>query len=107
MNRRTEYVKGYGYVTGDGILDSVVQGLKTLVASKAVGDAASEALKAGAKSAGDKLGTKIIERAFKGNPRNSPRSNASNDSIPNNLLKEIYGNSLFGKKQSGKGLCRI
>lgn len=91
MDRNTKYVRGYGYVTqsGDGLFDTVIDGLKTIATSKAVIDAGSEALKAGAKSAGDKLGAKIVERAFKKKETmKMPKSKK--------LLDDIYGQSIFG-----------
>ena len=32
--RQTTYVKGYGYVTGDGIFDTIVEGIKTVASNK-------------------------------------------------------------------------
>ena len=128
FNRETEYVRGYGYVTGDGILDTITEGIKTLVTSKAVRDAGSEALKAAAKSGGDKLGTKIVERAFKekrqsnGEEKTKEKERQSKEILLDqtkpitetkttskqnrDILKEIYADSLF-KKQRGRGLNRI
>ena len=52
--RETTYIKGYGYVTGDGIFDTIVEGIKTLASNKTVQDGLKEDFKAASKSAGDK-----------------------------------------------------
>ena len=97
MRRRTEYVKGYGYVTtGDGLTDTIIEGIKTIVNSKTARDSLSEAVKAASKSAGDKLGSRIVEKAFE--KKDKPKCKAS--------IKDIYGESIF-KKQSGRGFKRI
>ena len=122
MERKTEYIKGYGYVTtGDGLFDTVIGGIKDLVTSKAVRDAGSEALKAAAKSGGDKLGSKVVERVFKDKQSNKivnekPKIHFSYDPVEpvkttkkttsKDILKDIYGDGLF-KKQKGRGLRRI
>ena len=95
MRRQTEYVKGYGYVTvtGDGLTDTIIEGIKTIVGSKTARDSLSEAVKAASKSAGDKLGTKIVEKAFKS--KDKPKAKVS--------LKDIYGDGMF----NGRGLKRI
>ena len=122
MERHTEYIRGYGWTTttGDGILDTITEGIKTLVTSKAVRDAGSEALKAAAKSGGDKLGTKIVERAFdrRGKEKQEKQQKPTNldDTVKvspkqnNDILKQIYGDSLFSKrnkKQKGSALLRL
>ena len=84
--RQTTYVKGYGYVTGDGIFDTIVEGIKTVASSKTVQDGVKEGFKAASKSAGDKLGSKIVEKAFEKKQKK-----------PDDILKEIYGKSLFKK----------
>ena len=93
-------MKGYGYVTGDGIFDTIT----SLITSKAVKDAGSEALEGFAKSAGDKLGTKVVERAFKEkSSKQEPTKQQSTKKQSRDILKEIYGTSLF----KGNGLKRL
>ena len=83
--RETAYVKGYGYVTGDGIFDTVLEGIKTVASTKTFQDSLSEGVKAASKSAGDKLGSKLVEKVFEKKKK------------PDDILKEIYGKSLFKK----------
>ena len=92
--RRTKYIKGYGYVTfGNGLSETLIEGIKTFVGSKTARDSLSEAVKAASKSAGDKLGTKLVEKAFE--KKEKQRGKVS--------LKDIYGESIF----KGRGLKRI
>ena len=62
--RETAYVKAYGYVTGDGIFDTILEGIKTVASNKTKQDGVKEGFKAASKSVGDKLGFKIVEKAF-------------------------------------------
>ena len=122
MERKTEYIKRYGYVTtGDGLFDTVIGGIKDLVTSEAVGDAGSEVLKAAAKSCGDKLGSKVVERVFKDKLSNKTVNEkldvqfgydpvepikTTKKTTSRDILKDIYGDGLF-MKQKGKGLRGI
>ena len=85
--RRSRYYKGYGYISGDGIFDT----LTSILSSSRTKDILTEGAKALAKSAGDKAGAKLVEKISttsktKSKPRNSE-----------DVLKQIYGNSIIGK----------
>ena len=77
MNRTTRYYKGYGYVTnqnkvneerivnGNGIFDNIVKGITSVISSNRTKDVLTEGAKAIAKSAGDKAGSKIVDKITK------------------------------------------
>ena len=128
-NRNTRYYRNYGYITtydnkiqnGHGIIDNIVKGVSSILSSNRTKDVITEGAKAIAKSSGDKLGTKIVEKAFKDKTNKLP--NNITNKLPNNkittnktsnktnksteqILKEIYGNSIL-KKQRGKGINKL
>ena len=50
------------YVKGDGIFDTLLEGIKTVASTKALQDSLSEGVKAASKSAGSKLGSKLVKK---------------------------------------------
>lgn len=87
--RKTEFHRGYGYITGDGVLDDIVKGVTS---------ALTEGTKALAKSAGDKIGSKLVEKVTTAKKKHIMLKDRNNDKRSNEqALKEIYGDSILGK----------
>ena len=96
--RETEYYRGYGYVSGDGVFDNILKGVTSVLASNRTKDVITEGAKAMAKSAGDKAGAKLVEKvsstkAIK-KENEKPRSKTKTNEA---ALREIYGDSIIGK----------
>ena len=88
--RQCRYYKGYGYISGDGIIDT----LTNVLSSSRTKDILTEGAKALAKSAGDKAGAKLVEKITSKSSTSKTKSQPRNSE---DLLKQIYGNSIIGK----------
>ena len=92
--RQTDYYKGYGYVSRDGMLNGIVKGVTSVLSSNRTKDVITEGAKAIARSAGDKAGTKLVEKITSAK---IPRGRANPQRNSEETLKDIYGNSIIGR----------
>ena len=85
---------------GHGIFDTIVKGVTNILTSPKTKDIITEGAKAAAKSAGDKAGSKLVEKAFK---KSTPIPGKTKEDLikpksktSEKLLKEIYEKSILG-----------
>ena len=93
--RQTKYYKGYGYISGSGVLDNLLKSVKDVI---------FEGAKSAAKSAGDKAGAKLVEKVTKPpKPAKETPKPAKEAHYPTRTpkpkttmlaLKEIYGSGI-------------
>ena len=92
--RQNRYYKGYGYISGDGIFDTLTGVLQPFLSSSRAKDILTEGAKALAKSAGDKAGAKLVEKFTTKASKTGQKPKKSNSE---DALKQIYGDSIIGK----------